>query len=431
MGFRLTDDTGLTAATHMIPTANLPRLQAQVDSINRRIEGQGLDSDPFTIEVHRGRPVVRLPGRQVERTWVTLIGATPRYNGWELWARYDHTGGPALAQSVPGVDIPHSMLERSDSTCQHCGKHRSRSATFLLCHVETGELIMVGRSCLKDFLGHRSPEQLANLYKWYEQGAFEGFAGEMPGVRYDAMYPIRWELALTAGAVRAFGYTSIAKARANASDDDAPANASTWATVSQVNFMWHGPRPTHWQAARDWERMRREARPTDEDVAVAERVMELIRGLGGHDEYGFKLKRILEHSDGMVAEKHVNLLRSAITLHLREQWERERAEREEARRAAKASAKPIEEGRQVIDGRVVSSRWQGNAMGQESFKVLLEDDCGRRYWGTCPGVLVAEVEGGELERIQVRATVQASRDDRYFGYFKRPHALANAAENAA
>ena len=43
--------------------------------------------------------------------------------------------------------------------CEHCGLRRRRKATFVVVHVDSGELRQVGSGCLRDFLGGHDPDR--------------------------------------------------------------------------------------------------------------------------------------------------------------------------------------------------------------------------------------------------------------------------------
>lgn len=87
-----------------------------------------------------------------------------------------------------------------------------------------------------------------------------------------------------------------------------------------------------------------------------------------------------------------------------------------AREAADAPAPaPVVEGRIVIEGRVLSTKWVDNDFGG-CVKMLVLDDRGFKVYGTRPGSL--SVEKGD--RVRFTATVKASRDDEAFGFYSRP-----------
>lgn len=93
--------------------------------------------------------------------------------------------------------------------------------------------------------------------------------------------------------------------------------------------------------------------------------------------------------------------------------------------AAADAAKPaIVEGRIVITGKVVSTKVVEGDYGT-SYKMLVEDAEGRRVYGSIPSSFWSDIDGSVLDEIKGRTvtftgTVEASKDDKSFGFFKRP-----------
>jgi hypothetical protein len=92
-----------------------------------------------------------------------------------------------------------------------------------------------------------------------------------------------------------------------------------------------------------------------------------------------------------------------------------------------ANAEPIVAGRQTILGEVTTVKEQEGQWGY-SLKMLVKDDRGFKVWGSIPQALV-DATDDELKgkRVTFTATVEASKDDDKFGFFKRPTKAALAA----
>lgn len=134
-----------------------------------------------------------------------------------------------------------------------------------------------------------------------------------------------------------------------------------------------------------------------------------------------------------------------------------------------AQAEPLEEGRRPIVGVVLSTKWQDSDFGS-TLKMLVRQDDGNKVWGSVPrslwgsvprslesertyrierpsmpgpdAVVISEDETGWLcidrgedvptlkgRRVEFTATVERSRDDRHFGFFKRPSGAKLAPAN--
>lgn len=129
------------------------------------------------------------------------------------------------------------------------------------------------------------------------------------------------------------------------------------------------------------------------------------------------LKRLFQR--GYLSEKQVAF---AIRLPAQElDRQRQREEREEKLK----SAPDWTEGRQEIEGTVLSTRVDATGFGYVT-KMLVELDDGRRCWGTAPeAILDSETKG---VRLVFNGTIQPSEDDPKFAFFKRPAKCRRAEE---
>ncbi len=102
-------------------------------------------------------------GRVREVYKVTVNGETPKYDGWSFIATLEplHTddGVENIIRAVPGHSCPPDYRARVGQ-CDHCNTQRQRKQTFVVLH-DDGRHKCVGRSCIKDFLGHANPHSLA------------------------------------------------------------------------------------------------------------------------------------------------------------------------------------------------------------------------------------------------------------------------------
>lgn len=102
----------------------------------------------------------------------------------------------------------------------------------------------------------------------------------------------------------------------------------------------------------------------------------------------------------------------------------ERAAREAAEAEALADAPPLAEGRRSVVGEIVSTKYKETPYGT-TLKMLVKDIDGNKVWGTVPRVLEDKTfgeNGIELkgQTVTFTATVERSRDDEHFGFFKKP-----------
>ena len=127
-----------------------------------------------------------------------------------------------------------------------------------------------------------------------------------------------------------------------------------------------------------------------------------------------KLRKYGDISPKQLEAVHASLARDA-------EFAARRAEKAVEKAAAEAD-KPKAEvptGRQVITGVLLSTKVQESQFGT-TIKMLVEDDRGFRVWGTVPNSLFQNGMAPRGWRVSFAAEVEASRDDKSFGFYKRP-----------
>lgn len=97
--------------------------------------------------------------------FVTVDGARPKLNGWSFLGTLevirDEDGGVLgnMVRNVPGCELPEEYRQTAPH-CDHCQVQRNWKETFVVRH-DDGTTKQVGRNCLRDFLGHADPDQIA------------------------------------------------------------------------------------------------------------------------------------------------------------------------------------------------------------------------------------------------------------------------------
>lgn len=173
-------------------------------------------------------------------------------------------------------------------------------------------------------------------------------------------------------------------------------------------------------SAAEFKRLRESARLSRERATKAERVAAVLaenpglaEALNADHYIADDIRWRFEYS-GQISEKQIELVfkvaaqaaERAIVV----------AEREAKRAELVASGVSVPTGRLVIEGKILSTKWVENDFGG-SLKMLVESAEGWKVWGTVPSAL-SEFENGTMVRFT--ATVEPSKDDPVFGFFKRP-----------
>lgn len=308
---------------YRIPEANFGRLVKEVTKLNKR--AAKLNCPPIDLKVvgeiftdervcNHNREGYCSKERgcfvTVKRMVITIEGEPPVIAGWELLARIEHTPNGNIIRSVPGKEAPERFRTR-DKICDHCHTIRYRKDTFLVRHIDSGEVKQVGSGCIADFLGHRNPEALAHWLEWWhrlssmlddEQEYRGGFSGE---ARY---LPTREILSFASAAIVRWGWVSRRQEREQegrvTSTASRVCNALTATTARfKENQLF----------------------PTSDDQAIAEQALAWAQAVEAKSDYLNNIKVLA--SAEYIAWRDIGLVSSIIAAYQREE------EREEQRRA--------------------------------------------------------------------------------------------------
>ena len=144
-------------------------------------------------------------------SWVTLHYERPIINGWQLVAVYDWETTAdgtrtCYVSPVPGMMVPKELRDVESGECDHCHANRRRNKSMLVTK-NFLEFKVVGSSCVKDFLGHKNPKALIDIYS-FEMSVREYSEEEYFPLydRDDAPLPVSLVLTLSAMMVRMFAY---------------------------------------------------------------------------------------------------------------------------------------------------------------------------------------------------------------------------------
>lgn len=231
-----------TLSRYWIPRSNMGELEARLEKLNKR--GRKLGMQPIALSptgAEEIREVQWDDNRKVKVRYieVELRGETPKLAGWTFVATLQRLAGDSgeavtIIRSVPGQELP-EIYRSASQVCDHCQTSRIRRDTYVVRSVE-GEHKQVGSSCLKDFLGHENPHQLA---AWAELlGAFHhqlsdseefGFDGHMGR---EGEWPLEDYLVVAALVCRVSGWVS----RKRASEDERA--VATADTCDALTFVW-------------------------------------------------------------------------------------------------------------------------------------------------------------------------------------------------
>jgi len=203
--------------TIVIPAEREPILQERFAEMRKRSKKLGIKWEVtyevirrFETHTTRYNGLGELCTTRHPKIEIRVEGDVLKLNGWSLLGRLDFVSipGHTLRAMVPGVECPAAFTDVEETRCDACHVKRKRNDVFLL-ENEDGRTAVVGRTCLKDYLGHVSPEAVAYMLSFVtELSAMGDSDEEFYGSRGREYWPLSGVLAYAAYSVRATGWAS-------------------------------------------------------------------------------------------------------------------------------------------------------------------------------------------------------------------------------
>lgn len=158
----------MTPKQYEIPEGNFGFLYEKIEKLNKRAAKIGVSPIVLTkvgekyITVKNTGPGGVETSEKVKVILVTVVGESPKLNGWSFAAVIEHHAEGNITRLVPPFSSIPERFRTTNRICEHCKMDRRRNDTYIVVN-EAGEHKQVGRSCLKDFTGHASPDALAQF----------------------------------------------------------------------------------------------------------------------------------------------------------------------------------------------------------------------------------------------------------------------------
>jgi len=387
------------ALTIVIPEARLVDARARLDRLARKAERLGQPAPTYTV----GEP--RLETRSDEESEVvveiTVTATVVGLSGWTLLAAVDldPDGGPAIVRTAPGVDGDPAWHLLPDF-CDHCGRANAGRRTLVVLAHEDGRRAIVGRTCVRDYIGHDVAATLWPL-TWAE--AVREAEREFGALGGAAAWPLHAFLAVTDAVIAEHGWVSKGEAYNRGGDATvalvvAYLRATTGEKMAEVLPCGMPEVPsTDLSAAIAWA------------TAQAEADSDYLRNLA------------IVAARGYVTAETAGLAASLLAGYARAEERRLKAA------AEREAATPVVEGRIVITGTVLRIRHTDTEFGVVT-KMTVLDDRGFTVNGTLPralepgyDIVTGVIPGAQPgARVEFTAAVTASPDKPWFGFYKRP-----------
>lgn len=396
--------------TYNIPAKNISTLTGKVEALNRRAARLGVTA----IQCDRtgggyctfkrdaqGRSIEHMEFIEVE-----VNGGAVRLAGWRFLGTVEHLTGENVLRAVPGETIPDGY-RTGTKVCDHCGLDRQRTDTFVVGH-DDGSTKQLGRTCVKDYLGHIDPARLAAWLEavWALDGDDLRWATDDDdwghGSRVRDTFRPDDVVAASIGIIRSKGW--VAKSQAEA--------AYKTATATYV-ATWLEGRGKAFQALQD-----DGVDVTGADYEAAAAALDWIRAAGYGNDYLNNLRVYAQQE--RVDARAVGILASLPAAHERAlESEATRTAREAQRAEVKAAAAPAPTGKVEVTGVIVGIKEIDGytRYSLPTTKWTLLTDAGWRLYVTAPAAIE---DAGRGDTVRLTATLEPSRDDATFAFGKRP-----------
>lgn len=246
----------------------------------------------------------------------------PRVGDFRFIARLERTPAGTIIDSIPGEELP-ERFRHSTGECEHCKTDRARAHLFVVRSPE-GELVQVGRTCLRDYMGTDTPASVAARFRFLREASewSDEFGGH--AVFEDSALEL---LSVTHAAIRLWGWVP----------KSAPESAGKPTAFRVAAWFWCHPNDKAALADRDALR----AAITEADRAEAQLVMDWVAGPeAGDSEYIHNLRMVL--APGVVTPKRRGIASSAVAA-----YQRHLGRLAEVQRRAAADARAAEVSRHI------------------------------------------------------------------------------------
>jgi hypothetical protein len=195
-----------------IPDYNMGYLKERIQKLNKKATKLGVV--PVQLELMGRELVVKKSAASNKETayylnTIKVIGEPPKIAGWHLVASIDCDISGNIINVVPGQTLPVEYRSANPKQCDQCHTQRDRKNAYVVQH-DNGEYKQVGRSCLKDFLGHKDPKLIlavASYISAFLDEIRDAETREEYGQRPENVEELERFLAYTACQIRLHGWT--------------------------------------------------------------------------------------------------------------------------------------------------------------------------------------------------------------------------------
>lgn len=329
---------------------------------------------------------------------VEVEGEAPRVGKHVLLASLEREAGGVIVNTVPGSETEVGNIGRKwDGRCDHCKVSRTRTKGFVV--ADGKHKLVVGRSCLRDYLGIDVPEGVLSAFQFARDLRDMGDPDELGGLGWrDPLTVTASLLTATSAAIDLWGWSP-----ASGSADHGDTTKGRVALLSRTDDL---------KGLEKQRRQQLEAELRDNAAKHAERAAAVIAWgrndlRPGNSDYLHNLKLLL--ACDTVQAKRAGYVCSAVTAYERDQGRKLEAKREAANAPASHHVEAVGDrlATDVTVERIVALPDYG--FGCMSIYCMRQANGALLSWKTSPDAVA--VQGvGVGDQVKLTGTVKAHAD---------------------
>jgi hypothetical protein len=158
--------------TILVPTDRIQGFKKEIEKINKKAVKYGcepfsykvgdIETETNVLPVYEGGEIVDKDIFSREVYLVEINEPTIKVGEYKILAFISHDAG--IKQVHAKEDMDTSMFDAIESTrCDHCHTKRVRKIQFVCQNTETNQILVVGKTCVKDYFGINAPE----IFGWF------------------------------------------------------------------------------------------------------------------------------------------------------------------------------------------------------------------------------------------------------------------------
>ena len=193
-----------------LPLEAFEALETRISKLNKKYR-VSVSTKVLRHSLAKGENGIEYPIVEFE-----VCGEKPHLGTHEVLAVKKVEGNHVLIFGPSAEDVPKKYWSLEENQCDHCSTMRSRKTFLILRNFETGEILQVGKTCVKEYTNSLEEEifRLYRVYALYREAGQFNWDGYIPSSGY-IVYDVRKYLAIASKVIASEGYVSSDEAFQN------------------------------------------------------------------------------------------------------------------------------------------------------------------------------------------------------------------------